>query len=351
MCADRTFFISECSGNMRGDQKSIRVTYAPKRFRSFEASVKLTFRFGRSNKRDAQIILLKIFNRKAFVTAINKTLSVNETQLDIPCDVFGRPGRYVIEYFIQGLTKTFILLTTRPIIVRRERVEIDVPKNHTAFDGAVSAWLSSTTSTHRRCKPLKGKLKLYWIKNSKEHILATTKIVNKDKIEERTRVNFRCKLFDTTGIFYFAFYSDYSNRTIGKSQNMSVSWGNYEITTQSKHIFPCSNTFVIKSSSPHCDPTKDKIEMRSTASKEVLDSQVAFHGFRSVIFFCDSFERHIREYCFDYVTNSSLTKKGTIQATLCIPSKKTGMCYTSILNVWTNCKQSMCNCGTCSTCA
>ena len=338
-------YISVCSGSKRNDP-SIRVTYTPKRFRSFEASVKLTFRFGKSSKQGnllGQVIILKVFNKKKFVTAINTTLSANEMQLQVPCEVFARPGRYFIEYFIQGLTKTFISLTPRAIVVRRERIEIDVQKNHTAFDGPVSAWLSSKP---RRCTPLKGKLKLYWIKNSKEHILVTTKIVNKGKIENSIRVNFRCKLFDTAGIFYFEFISDYNNKTSGKSQNMSVSWGKYEITAQSKNIFPCSQSFVVKFSSPYCDATEDKIEVRSTAYKKVLDSRVAFHAFKSVVFLCEVFKKHIREYCFDYVTESSLSKKRKIQTRLCVPSKKTEPRWTdwSEWSSWGSCT-SMTGCG------
>ena len=325
MCS--SFFILGCNAVRGNVPKSVRVTYAPKRFRSFETTVKLTFRFGRSHKQEnanGKVIRLKVFNRKKFVTGINKTLSVNETQLEISCEVFATPGRYFIEYFIQGLTKTFILLTARPIIVRRERAAIDVQKNHTAFDGPLSAWLNSK---HGRCKPFRGKLKLYWIKNSKEHILVTKKRIDKDNFENRTRVNFRCNLFDTAGTFYFVYISDYNNRTIGRSQNMSVSWGKYEITAQSKNIFPCSSSFVIKFSSPYCDRTEDKIEMRSRAYNNLINSQTAFHGFRSAFFKCEVFKQHIREYCFSYVTKSSMSKKRKIQTTLCVPTKKTGMCH------------------------
>lgn len=331
MCSSyKAFFISGCNANKRNARKSVRITYTPKRLRSFETPVKLTFRFARSqrqrqNNATVQVITLKVFNRKNFVTAINKTLSANKTQLDISCEVFATPGRYFIEYFIQGLTKTFILLTARPIIVRSERVQIEVQKNHTAFDGSVSAWLKGKNG---RCKPFRGRLKLYWIKNSKEqHVLVTTKKINKGILENRTRVHFRCNVFDTAGTFYFLYISDYNNRTIARSQNMSVSWGKYEITAQSKNIFPCSNSFVIKFSSPYCDRTEDIIEMKSKAYNNFIGSQVAYHGFRSVFFSCSTFKNYIREYCFYYITKSSLSKERKIQTKLCVPSKKTGMCH------------------------
>lgn len=331
MCSSyKAFFISGCNANKRNARKSVRITYTPKRLRSFETPVKLTFRFARSQRQrqtnaTVQVITLKVFNRKNFVTAINKTLSANKTQLDISCEVFATPGRYFIEYFIQGLTKTFILLTARPIIVRSERVQIEVQKNHTAFDGSVSAWLKGKNG---RCKPFRGRLKLYWIKNSKEqHVLVTTKKINKGILENRTRVHFRCNVFDTAGTFYFLYISDYNNRTIARSQNMSVSWGKYEITAQSKNIFPCSNSFVIKFSSPYCDRTEDIIEMKSKAYNNFIGSQVAYHGFRSVFFSCSTFKNYIREYCFYYITKSSLSKERKIQTKLCVPSKKTGMCH------------------------
>ena len=302
----------------------MRVTYSPKRFRSFQTSVKLAFRFGRNIKHEnftGQAVHLKVFNRKNLVMEINKTL--DSTQLEIPCEAFATPGRYFIEYFIQGFTKTFILLMPRPIIVRSEKVHIEVKKNHTAFDGPLSAWLNSK---HGRCKPFKGKLKLYWVKNSREHVLVTTKKVNKDKLENRSQVHFRCDVFDTAGTFYMVYISDYNNKTIARSQNISVSWGKYELTAQSKNIFPCSNSFVIKFSSPYCDRTEDKIEMRSKVYNNHIHSLAAYHGFRSVFFPCERFKRYIRDYCFYYVTKSSLSKERKIQTKLCVPTKKTSMC-------------------------
>ena len=320
----KVFSISECNANKQIDPKPIKVTYTPERFRSFQTSVKVTLRFNGKHKHGnftGQAIKLKVFNRKNLVMEINNTLDAK--QLEIPCDAFATPGRYFVEYFIQGLTKTFILPTRKPIIVRGEKVNIEVKTlNHTAF-GSVSAWLNSK---HGRCKPFKGKLKLYWLKNSRERVLVTTKKVNKDKLENRSRVHFRCNVFDTAGTFYMVYISDYDNRTIARSKNISVSWGKYELTAQSKNIFPCSNSFVIKFTSPYCDRTEDKIEMRSKVYNNHIDSHAAYHGFRSVFFRCEIFKTYIRDYCFYYTTKSSLTQERKIQAKLCVSSKKTGIC-------------------------
>ena len=326
---NKTLYISGCTSNKRLASRSVRVTYPPqvRRFRSFESSVKLTFRFGRDQRHhnvSNQVIKLRVLNRKKLVKTINKNLCANQTQLEISCEVFSKPGRYFIEYFIQGITKKFRLLTSKPFIVRSERVHIEVPKNHTAFGGSISAWLNGKQG---RCKPFKGDLKLYWIKSSKEHVLVATKKIKKDKLESRLRVQFRCNMFDTAGIFYFVYISEYNNKTIARSHNISVTWGKYKITAQSKSIFPCSNSFVMKFSSPgYCDRTEDKIEVRSKAYNNFINSQSAFHGFRSAFFSCTIFKKYIRDYCFYYTTKSSLTNERKIQATLCVPSKKrTGM--------------------------
>ncbi|XP_028418145.1 uncharacterized protein LOC114543304 [Dendronephthya gigantea] len=248
---------------------------------------------------------------------INKSSRENQTQLEISCEIFSKPGRYFIEYFIQGITKKFRLLTSKPFIVRSEKVHIEVKKNHTAFGGSLSAWLNSKQG---RCKPFRGNLKLFWIKSSKEHVLVATKKIKKEKLESRSR--------STT-------------KTIARSHNISVIWGKYEITAQSKSIFPCSNSFVIKFSSPgYCDRTEDKIEMRSKVYNNVIDSQRAFHGFRSAFFSCAIFKKQIRDYCFYYTTKSSLTNERKVQATLCVPSKKrTGPQWTewSKWSAWSSC--------------
>lgn len=318
-------FIPGCQDE-RSSPKLIRGTYTPKRFRSFESSITVTFRFGGIQKlgnTSEKLISLKVFNQKSFVSEFSRSLSVNKTEVKIPCELFATPGRYFIEYFIEGITKTSILLTARPIIVRRERVRIDVQKDHIAFDGSVSAWLRRKYSC---CKPFQGKLKLYWIKSSSQHVLVMTKNIKQNTIKNKTRIRFRCNIFDTAGTFYFVYFSDYNNKTIARSQNMSVSWGKYEIKAQAKIIFPCSNSFVIKFSSPYCDRTDDKIEMRSKAYKNFIGSQVAYHGFRSVLFPCEVFKKYIREYCFYYITKSSLTNERKIQTSLCVPSKQRGMC-------------------------
>lgn len=302
------------------EETIVRINYSPRRFRLFESTVKLTFLFGPKNTRNfsGAAVQLKIFKKWKVVSILK--LKLFKRSLEIPCDTFSVPGRYFIDYFIPNITKTFIPMTN-PIVVRSEKVLIGVKKNLTVFNGPVSALLYSRSG---RCKAYKGTLYLYWRKKNKENILVTSKKVDNDEVVNKIQVSFRCNVIDTAGVFYFKYTSDYNNVTMAASSEMLVNWGKYKMEAQSKNIFPCYHSFAIKYSSPFCDRNEDHVEVQSKTYKNVIHTQTAFHGFRSVFFSCSIFKRYIREYCFYYTTKSNLSKKKKIHASLCLPSEKRG---------------------------
>lgn len=311
---------------------TVKVTVTPQRFRAFETPVRLTVSYPATGHRQGNItrfIKIKILNdNNKEVEALNKTVhSSNCTYLDLPCETFSRPGRYSLQYFVKGVTDTFKELRQK-IVVRREKIRIDSPKNHTAVSRSVAIWI---TSKHKSCQSYKDRVDLYWIKGINDHVLVTSREVRKFESEKRTRIQFGCHVFDTEGVFYFKYVSGYSNRTLVTSANMSVSWGKYKLEAQTNNIFPCSTSFAVKITAPYCDKFRgNKVQIKSKDYNNVISSKPAYPEFRAVFFPCSTFKRHIHEYCFYYITKSSLTKKAKVHAKLCLPSLKTGACVYSI---------------------
>lgn len=298
----------------------------PRRLYVFESSVRLTVTYSEENqgyRNITRFVKIQIFNNNQNVWTIDKMVRPsNRTTLEVPCEIFSKPGTFYIQYFVQGITKVFRKMR-KNIVVQRENIRLDAPNNHTAISGSVVVKI--TNNKYSRCKSGKNRVQLYWIKGVNNHVLVTSKKIGKDKNEKRIRVQFNCNIFDTEGIFYFKYTSANSNVVLATSNNMTVFWGTYKLEPQSNSVFPCANAFSVKITSPYCAKSiEDKVELRSKDYDNVIETRSAYPGFKSVFLPCITFKRYIRNYCFYYLTKSSLTKKETIQAKLCLPSLKTG---------------------------
>ena len=267
----------------------------------------------------------------------NSSLSLrNYETLEVPCETFSRRGKYIVQYFIKGVSKSFKQLRKKiSVRGRREKIRLDVLTNYIAISEAISLWIKRK-KTIARCKPYNDRLQLYWINSINKAVLVHTKAIKEANMSVRTQVKYPCNIFDTQGIFYVKYISGNNEKTLARSKNISVFWGNYKLNPQSKSIFPCATTFAVKFTSPYCEITEDKIEVRSKTYNNVIAFQSAYPGFRSVFFSCGIFKRYIREYCFYYITMSSLTKTEHVQAKMCLPSLPTGACVncTKFCNVY-----------------
>lgn len=321
-----TFALVSTGDKLTASRGSIRMSIKPRRLYVFESPVRLTVTYSEETQRYRNItrfIKIKIFNNNQNVWTIDKMMrSLNSTTLEVPCEIFSKPGTFYIQYSVEGITKGFRKMR-KNIVVQREKISLYAPNNHTAVSGSVVVWI--TTNKHGRCKSSKNRVQLYWIKGVNNHVLVTSKKIGKDKNGKRIRVQFNCNIFDTEGIFYFKYISGYSKVVLATSNNMTVFWGTYKLEAQSNSIFPCADAFSVKITSPYCAKSiEDKVELRSKDYDNIIETRSAYPGFKSVFLPCITFKRYIRNYCFYYLTKSSLTKKETIRAKLCLPSSKTG---------------------------
>ena len=311
----------------------ITVKVDPKRLRVYEGSVRITLQYSllrtAYKHNSTRVICIRIFDQNhQEVNRLNKSVnaSANNHTLEVQCETFSRSGQYILQYFVEGVTKSFKELK-RKISVRhrrggRDTIRLGVPKNHTTMEPLSVRIIRK----HIRCRPYQDILQLYWISTMNDkHVLVTTKMINETKESKRAIVKFGCVLFDTQGIFYLKYISGETGRTLARSRNISLFWAKYELSPQSfKSIFPCSSSFAVKFTSPHCDRTAgyhDKVQVRLKANSEIISYQTAYPGFMSVFFSCTTFERDISQaYCFYYITKSSLTNMGKIQTKICLPS-------------------------------
>ena len=258
----------------------------------------------------------------------NVLLVRREISVILPCEIFDHPVLYTFKYRISNSTFEAFISQTLPI--QWGEIYIDSPTNHTALTRFGSIWIRH----NRKCLPktYRDEVNLYYIKGH-EKIFLTRKYIRKlsngkHRMPKRSwiRMGFTCDMFDTQGIYHFEYQTGFVNLTLAKSEAIHVYWGQHTLSSLVKTILPCKNTFAITFAQPHCKfgRTQDAIMMGDRYSEKPIAHKPVEQGHTVAFFQCSLFKNYVDEYCFHYVTTSSLTKSTVTVASLCLPSHPPG---------------------------
>ena len=257
----------------------------------------------------------------------NVVLDRREISVILPCEIFDHPVLYRFKYRVSD--SPFEAFIPQTLTLKWGEILLQTPTNHTALTRFSSLWIRH----NRKCLPkYRDELNLYYIKGQ-EKIFVTRKYIRKlSNGKQRKaegswiRMGFRCEVFDTQGIYYFEYQAAYQNRTLAKSDSIHVYWEHQTLSTPASTIFPCTNSFMISYAQPRCRYVRshDAIVMGDRYSEKPI-AQKPVQSDHDVAFFpCSLFKDYVKEYCFHYVTKSSLTKRTVRVSSLCLPSHPPG---------------------------
>lgn len=248
-----------------------------------------------------------------------------EISVVLPCEVFDHPGLYRFKYRISNSEFTAFISPT--LTLKWGNIIIESPTNHTALTRLGSIWIRHS----RKCLPKKHRdeVNLFYLKGQKK-ILVTRKYVRKlSNGKQRIplgswiRMSFSCDVFDIQGTYFFEYKTGFANLSLARSVALHVRWGRQTLSSHANKIFPCTNSFTISFQHPDCHyaRTNDAILLRDGYSEKVITRKAVEQGHTATFFPCSLFKDYVEEYCFDYVTYSSLTKGRVKVASLCLPTR------------------------------
>ena len=294
-------------------------------------NVSLSFHFpsnfsGFSSARTLSVLVFDNNTGKRLHTE-NVLLVRRQISVILPCEIFDHPVLYTFKYRIPNSTFEAFISQTLPI--QWGEIHIDSPTNHTALTRLRSIWIRH----NRKCLPktYRDEVNLYYIKGH-EKIFLTRKYIRKlsngkHRMPKRSwiRMRFTCDMFDTQGIYDFEYQTGFVNLTLAKSEAIHVYWGQQTLSSPVRTIFPCKITFAIAFPKPRCSfgRTQDAIMMGYRYSEKLIAKPVE-QGHTAAFFRCSLFKDYVNEYCFHYVTTSSITKTTVTVASLCLPTHPPG---------------------------
>lgn len=250
----------------------------------------------------------------------------------LPCEVFDHPGLYKFKYRVSHNESTeYAAFIPQTLSLKRDKVFIDSPTNHTALT-RFGIWIRH----RRKCLPktYRDRINLYYEKKGHKKIFVTRKYVRKlangkQKFPQETwlKMGFTCDVFDTQGSYRFEYQAGIANLTLAKSEVVYVNWGHRTLSSHTNKIFPCSNSFTVSFTRPECPyaRTNDFISVREKNSDKSIMQKPVEQDHTATFFPCTLFKDYVEEYCFDYVTDSSLTRSKIKVASKCLPTHPPGM--------------------------
>ena len=259
----------------------------------------------------------------------NVVLDRREISVILPCEIFDHPVVYKFKYRVSD--SPFEAFISQTLTLKWGEIRLQTPTNHTALTRFSSLWIRH----NRKCLPkYRDELNLYYIKGQ-EKIFVTRKYIRKlsngkqrnpDREGSWIRMGFRCEVFDTQGIYYFEYQTAFQNQTLAKSDSIHVYWGHQTLSTLASTIFPCTNSFMISYAQPRCRHVRshDAIVMGDRYSEKAVTQKPVQNDHDVAFFPCSLFKDYVKEYCFHYVTKSSLTKSAVRVSSLCLPSHPPG---------------------------
>ena len=311
--------------------KGLSVDLSPDSLDVLGGNVTLRFHFpsnfsGFSTSRTLSVLVYDNLTGKRLHTE-NVLLERREISVILPCEIFDHPVVYRFKYRISG--SRFEAFISQTLSLKWGEIRIESPSNHTALTRFGSIWIRH----NRKCLPkYRDEVNLYYIKGHQK-IFVTRKYVRKlsngkQRLPKGTwiRMAFRCDVFDTQGIYHFEYKTGFENLTLAKSEAVHVYWGQQTLSPPARTIFPCTNSFMISYEQPRCPNvrTHDAIVMGDRFSEKPIAHKPVEQGHTVAFFQCSLFKDYVKEYCFHYVTKSSLTKKTVTVASLCLPSHPPG---------------------------
>ncbi|XP_020619010.1 uncharacterized protein LOC110056806 isoform X2 [Orbicella faveolata] len=311
--------------------KGLVVDLSPASLDILGGNVTLYFHFpsnfsGFSNSRTLSVLVYddNIVKRRHIE---NVVLDRREISVILPCEIFDHPVVYRFKYRISD--SRFEAFISQTLTLKWGEIRLQTPTNHTALTRFGSLWIRH----NRKCLPKnRDELNLYYIKGH-EKIFVTRKYIRKlsngrQRKPEGSwiRMGFPCEVFDTQGIYRFEYQTGFENLTLAKSESIHVYWGQQTLSTPTSTIFPCTNSFVILYAQPRCQNvrTHDAIVMGDRYSKKPTAQKPVENVYDAAFFPCSLFKDYVKEYCFHYVTKSSLTKSTVRVTSLCLPSHPPG---------------------------
>lgn len=254
-------------------------------------------------------------------------LDRREISVILPCEIFDHPVVYRFKYRISD--SRFEAFISQTLSLKWGEIQIESPSNHTALTRFGSIWIRH----NRKCLPkYRDEVNLYYIKGH-ERIFVTQKYVRKLPSGKQRRpkgqgirMAFRCDVFDTQGIYQFEYKTGFENLTLATSDAIHVYWGQQSLYPPASTIFPCKNSFMISYEQPPCPyaRTHDAIVMGDRFSEKPIAQKAVEPGHTVAFFSCSLFKDYVKEYCFHYVSKSSLTKRTVTVASTCLPSHPPG---------------------------
>lgn len=253
-----------------------------------------------------------------------------EISVVLPCEIFDHPGLYKFKYRISNTE--FAAFISQTLALKWGDILIESPTNHTALTRFGSIWIRH----NRKCLPKKHRdeVNLYYLKGQNK-ILVIRKYVRKlSNAKQRIplgswiRMSYSCDLFNTQGSYLFEYKTGFVNLSLAKSHVLHVHWGHQTLSPHAKKIFPCTNSFTVSFAHPDCRQyarTNDAVLLHDKYSQKVIAQKAVEQGHTAVFFQCSLFTDYVDEYCFDYVTYSSLTRERVKIATVCLPTHPPGM--------------------------
>jgi len=328
------FFFTDFKDFGKKPLKGLVVDLSPASLDVLGGNVTLRFHFpsnfsGISSSRKRLSVLVYDNNtakRRHIETVV---LDSREISVILPCEIFDHPVVYRFKYRISESRLEYEAFISQTLTLKWGEIRLQTPTNHTALNRFGSLWIRH----NRKCLPkYRDEVNLYYIKDH-EKIFVTRKYIRKlsngrQRKPEGSwiRMGFRCEVFDTQGIYHFEYQTGFENLTLAKSESIHVYWSQQTLSTPTSTIFPCTNSFSISYVQQRCQNvrTHDAIVMGDRYSEKPI-AQKAVQNDHDVSFFpCTLFKDYVKEYCFHYVTKSSLTERTSIVTSLCLPSHPPG---------------------------
>ena len=246
--------------------------------------------------------------------------------VSLPCGIFDHPGLYRFKYRIPNSEiEAFISQT---LSLHWGDILLSTPTNHTALTRFGSLWIRH----NRKCLPktYRDKVDLYYIEGHQKKFVTRSYVRKLTKGKHRQgegswiRVVLPCEVFNVEGTYRFEYQTGFENLILAKSEDIHVYWGQ-SLYSPAKKIFPCKHSLAVTFSTPECQGPNDVITAYDKYSNNYIGQRPAKFGEDTVFFPCALFNEYVKEYCFRYVTDSSLTGSKVTAASLCLPSHPLGM--------------------------
>ena len=255
-----------------------------------------------------------------------------EITVVLPCEVFDHPGLYGFKYRVShdDLTE-YAAFISQTLTLKWGKILINSPTNHTVLT-RFGIWIRH----NRKCLPktYRDKVILYYQTGYKK-ILVIRKYIRKlSNGKQRLplgswiRMGFACDVLNTQGNYYLEYHTGFVNLTLAKSDVTHVKWGRQTLSSHTDKILPCKNSFTItftRPDCPHYSGSNNAILVREKYSDKIIKQKTIEQDHTVMFFPCTLFKDYIKEYCFDYVAYSSLTRSRVNVASMCLPTRPPGM--------------------------